>query len=381
MRELARAIGARRAAFARVLFYEALCIPALVCACATDTSGLARREPRQGESAGAAGAGTTLPDPESGDGGSGQGGSAPSAVDSGARGVIAMVHGIVDGGRLFVCLWETTTSRTLRSERPIPEGGLAFGEVYRLPTDWDLASQEMAADLFMAVPEELRELGCEQLSRLPLDSSAGPAPDAGSELGDAGGGAPGVPFPVEPALPRRAGSVTFPIGGLRPGGAYALVSAGCATRGVLPPEELCGVRDSLFGGYQGLVLAEFGAGAPTSADGSLGLQFLNASRAVARADLVLQGSNQRQPLTLANDVRFGALRPLVPARVAVPVGLELHVDGATSSTYTQAWAETGGAADASVGRDHLVVYVGPAPSVASDSGFAPPRFVLIPSSE
>ena len=126
-----------------------------------------------------------------------------------------------------------------------------------------------------------------------------------------------------------------------------------------------------------------GAGA-AGAEGPLGLQFLNASRAVVRADLVLQGTTERQPLTLANDVGFGALRPLVPARVAVPVALELHVDRAAVSAYTQAWADTVTSAEAGVmgvEGESLVVYVGPAPTVTADLGFAPPRFVSIARTE
>jgi hypothetical protein len=139
----------------------------------------------------------------------------------------------------------------------------------------------------------------------------------------------------------------------------------------------------VFGGHQALVLTEFGTGAPAGAGGLLGLQFLNMSRAVPRADLVLQGPAERQPLVLASDVRFGALRPAMPAWVAAPVGLELHVDGAAVSAYTQAWADTVASAEAEVieGREHVVVYVGPAPSGTASSGLAPPRFVLIPSGE
>lgn len=363
--------------------YRAALPIAVAVACATDTSGLARREPRAGESAGAGGAGTTAPDSGSGNATSWEGGGAGNPGDGGGLGAVAIVHGIVDGGRLYVCLWETTSSRTLRTERPIPGGGLAYGEVHRLPTDWDLSSQEIAAELFMAAPAALDELGCEELSTSAVNLTPPPAPDAGSDLGDAGARGPG-PFPVDPVVPRRAGSVTFPPRALRAGAAYALVSAGCATPGRSLAEEVCGARDSLFGGYQALVLAEFGRGASAGAEGPLGLQFLNASRAVPRADLVLQGTTERQSVTLANDVRFGALRPTEPARVAAPVGLELHVDGAAVSTYTQAWADTLTSVEAAVmdvEREHLVVYVGPAPTVSADRGFAPPRFVSIASAE
>jgi hypothetical protein len=153
---------------------------------------------------------------------------------------------------------------------------------------------------------------------------------------------------------------------------------------VRPSEEICGLADPLSGAHQRLVLTEFGSATSVEGETRFGLQFLNASRAVGRADLVLQGASQRQPVLLANDVEFGALRPRLVAIVDEPAGLELHIDGGEGSDYIQSWPDTlsWNRVDATaVGRNYLVVYVGPVPSVAADLGFAAPRFALIPATE
>lgn len=360
-------------------------VAALAGACATDTSGLARREPVGGESAGSGGAGAEGRGDAAPDRGAGSGGAARGGGSLGGEGSIAITHGIVDGGRLFACVSETTSPRTFRTERPIPEAGLGFGEAHRLPTDWELSRQEVVAELFVALPAQVAGLGCDALlESLAAPPASPPLTDAGrTSAVDAGTVGSVLPFPAEPAAPRRAGSVTFPPGALRAGSQYVLVSAGCATVGAQPVPEICGPPDPLFGGHHALVLAGYGSGEPVATDGNISLQFLNASRAVARSDLVLQGTSQRQLLAVANDVRFGSVRPPLPALVQEPAGLELHVDGAGTSSYTQAWASTftqpDGDGPAATGA-HLVVYVGPAPSVAA-SGFAPPRFMLIPEAQ
>ena len=188
----------------------------------------------------------------------------------------------------------------------------------------------------------------------------GASPDAA--VADAGAEAP---FPLEPTLPRSAGSARFAPGVLRPGGRYALIATGCTSPGAVGHEDACGAPDALFGEFQALVVAELAAGTAPGSE-RLGLQFVNASRAVARADLALQSEGQQASAPLGNDVQFGSVRPLQPAVVAAPIGVELHVQRERLSSYTQAWADTvegvGGAA-AALGHSHLLAYVGPPPSV------------------
>lgn len=344
------------------------------CACATETSGLAQR------SAGAAGAegsasGEPIPEVVGVSSGKPDGGAAGPGAGAGL-GSIAIVHGVVDGGRLFACVRQVTSSGTSWAQAPVPAEGLGFAEVHSLPTDWELSSDALEVELFTALPTQVDGLGCDAL----LAGLAAPVAEAavGRDAGsDAGSTESAGTLPGEPRQPRRAGSVSFPAGALRAGARYALVSAGCAASGAPPSEEMCGPPDGLFGSHRALVLAELGAGASLAAN-DLSLRFLNASRAVRRADLVLQSNDSEQAFNLASDVRFGALRPLEPARVAEPLGLVLHADGDVVATYTQTWGDTlgSGAPNAESGGDYVVVYVGPAPGTAA-AVLAPPRFALI----
>jgi hypothetical protein len=200
------------------------------------------------------------------------------------------------------------------------------------------------------------------------------ASGADASITDAGPAPP--PFPLEPTLPRRAGSVRFAPTALRSGARYGLIAAGCTGPGAEAQPTACGEPDALFGGLAALVLAEISSESVAGAE-RLGLQFVNASRAVPRADLTLQEPSGPAGAPLGNDVPFGAVRPLRAAAVDVPVGLELHVQRERLSSYTQAWADTpiadGGDG---LGRNHLVAYVGPLPS-GNVLGLAAPRFVLI----
>jgi hypothetical protein len=292
-------------------------------------------------------------------------------------GALSVVHGVVDGGRLFICLRRVSAGPAFPTDPPEPAGGLPFGGVHRLTLDWDVASDEVEAALFAATALQIEGLTCADLvssSPTPPATLDGGSPDAGDA------GLPDVPFPTEPTVPRRAGSVAFAAGALQAGKSYALVAAGCATLGVEPSAETCGAADP-FGLYQALILVEQRQQA-VDAELNFGLQFLNASRSISRTSVVLQGASQRQPVRLATDVQFGAVRPQASASVEEPAGIELHVDGADGANYTQSWADTliwAGVSAIELRRNYVVAYVGPAPNVPADSGFAPPRFVLLPS--
>lgn len=339
--------------------------------CSTDTTGLARRAPvaaggTADEPAGAAGAVTS-----GGGASAGEGGASPGGGEAG-EGAIDVVHGLVDGGSLLVCLWSVASGQVLGDDAP-ESGGVAYGQSLRLPTAWDL-SQAVDVELFVAATASGATFRCSELRASAVDGHDISQVDADAGGADAGAPDP-PPFPLEPRVPRRAGSLRLASGLLRAGAHYALVATGCTSPGGSPSEDICGAPDSLFESQQALVLAEL---APGPAGDGLGIQFLNASRAVSRADLVLQGANQRQSMRLTNDVQFGAVRPRDSVSVAAPVGVELHVEGATPSSYTQPWADTvSSSGDPLVpGENHLLVFVGPAPGSAA-SGVGQPRFVLI----
>src|SRR5688572_10465863 len=248
---------------------------ALALACSTDTSGLAR-QPTPGVEAGGASGGFAPPEAEAGTGGSagsGTGGSGGGSAGGGGVGALHVVHGLVDGGDLFVCLREAGGA-ALGADTPQPEAALAVEA------------------LLYVVAGGLAGRSCSELGAL----SQIPAPtllDAG-----AGDAAPAAPeFPLEPFEPRAAGSVRFPPGLLRAGTSYALVAAGCTGAGA--SEDVCGPPDLIFGSSQALALAKIDDQIVGAGGGSLGLQFLNASRAVARASVVLQGQVEQDSRRLA----------------------------------------------------------------------------------
>ncbi len=371
--------GQFRAAAGRAV----LALSSLIWGCSTDTSGLERRDP---ESAGQGGA-AAVP---SRNGGSGQGGSAqgfggarPPEAETGV-GSVNILHGVVDGGRLFICLRDIATGQALTSDVPGPPGGLGFGEVYRIAIDWDVSQVDVEADLFAATLAQVEAAAT--CSGLLANRPTAPPPFSGADAeatrGDAGLAADAatlpIAFPREPGAPRSAGSVSFAPGTLRPHAHYALVSTGCATLGVSPNAEACGVADG-FGSFQSVALVELGSQA-IEGETRFGLQFINASRAVRRADLVLQASGQTRALTLTNDVQFGVLRPRVVASVDEPAGFELHIDGATLADYSQSLPDTLAAsalAEIAFQRSYLLAFVGPSPRGIQEPGLAPPRFVLI----
>lgn len=345
-----------------------LCVVALALACSTDTSGLARRPPASGGGGGVAGgtggasAGMGGQPPASGGGGSG---GAPAS--SGGMGSVRVVHGLMDGGRLFVCLREAGGAE-LGGGAPLPEEGVAYGESLRVPVSWD-AELDVEALLFVVAGGVVAPV-CSELIEAAQPQLGG----ADSGARDAGAFDP--VFPLEPVVPRSAGSVRFPPGLLRAGAHYALVAAGCT--GLGGGEEVCGRPDPVFGSSLALALAQIASGTIASGGGRFGLQFLNASRAVSRADVVLQGQTDQESRRLAEDVAFGAVRPRDAAPANEPVGVELHVEGASASSYTEVWADMveAGGAPVEAGSNYLLVYVGPVPGSGA-GGVAPPRFVLL----
>ena len=349
----------------------------LVTACSTDTAGLERR-PDDGRSGGAAGVEAPAGGTSSGGGGGGTGGTQdppPPPVETGT-GAVTIVHGVVDGGRLYACLRNPASGDFLGGDAPMPAGGLEYARGLRVAADWDLAADEIDVELFVASEGGVGDETCsaliataldaEQVRALPADAGA---PDAGAPV-----------FPLEPLAPRRAGALRLLPGLLRPGAHYALIAAGCSAAGSSPQEEACGAADPVLDSHRALVLALIAPAGGADPRG-FGLQFVNASRAVPRADVVLQGETPGQTVALSGDVQFGVVRPGNAASVlTAPVGIELHVDRATASSFTQLWTDTvptSGEDALELGANYLLAYVGPRPGAVVSLGVAPPRFVLV----
>lgn len=330
-----------------------------VAACHTDTSGLERRQAEPpGTDAGIGGSsgttGSTSPPPLAG------------ALDSGASGPaspgsIAIVNGVVDGGRLFACARDAATRQSLAAGQPTPADGLAFGGVYHLPLDWDLASRAVELELFVSIAALDAGATCDDLHRVAQLASN--PPDAGPGTPEAGAPEPGPADSTSgPRGPRSVGSLTLAAGSLFTGKHYALAATGCAAPEALSAPESCGPPDPLLGSRASLLLVEFGA--ERIVGGSyFGLQFLNASRVLGSADLALQPEGAASgSVSLARGVGFGALRPRAVATVEQPLAVELSGDGTGTLAYSQSWTQTLEASslgEIEPGRNYLLASIGP----------------------
>jgi hypothetical protein len=290
----------------------------------------------------------------------GAGDSDSGAAVPASRGSIAVVHGVVDGGRLFACARDAATQQALAAGRPAPADGLAFGGVYHLPLDWDLVSRAVEVELFVSVAALDAAATCDDLRRLGHLAST---PNAGQGTPEAGAPEAG---PAEdtpgPRGPRSVGSLTLAAGALFAGKHYALAATGCAAPETLQDPESCGPPDPLLGSRSSLVLVEFGA-ERTLGGRYFGLQFLNASRVLGSADLALQPEGAPNgSVSLARGVGFGALRPRAVATVEQPLAVELRGGGSETVPYSQSWTQTleaSALAEIEPGRNYLLASIGP----------------------
>lgn len=338
--------------------------------CSTDTAGLERRDPPAVDPMAAAGS-ANAPDPAEGMTGGAGGGGEPSP--SGKAGSFVVLDGLVDGGRLFVCLRDGATGALLQggsgmmpADSPMPTEGLEFGHFQRFPFDWDVDAVDVEVQLFRAQLGAPETESCEALRQAAAISPP--------EVTDAGA--------LEAATPpgvRSAGSLTLARGSLFEGRHYVLVVTGCAAPDAVAVPQLCGEPDPLFGGRSELILVEFGLELPEDA-GSFGLQFLNASRSLGPADLSLQVGLPEVSVPFVSDVGFGVLRPRSVAGVEQPFALELRGRGTNVAPYSQSWTETlrAGSLELEPGRNYLLASIGPLPR-ADGSGAAAPLLVLIPA--
>jgi hypothetical protein len=345
-------------------------------ACKTNTSGLELREP----SAGGASTGGT--------GSSGLGGAAslggaeadPDEPQPSEGPELSLVHGVVDGGQLVSCWLDPGTGAPVGGGAVEPGAGLEFGGVYRKAIDWDVSSEARQVELFSLPAAAVPSASCASLLSTPL---VDPAPR------DAGAGDAGLDAAVEdgivrafsePARPRRAGSLLLAAGALGTGKSYALISAGCATRGELPPGS-CGARDSISGEHLSLLLVEARYFAVEAA--LFGLQFVNASRSAGSLDIVLEPAQSSLPaIEIAREVALGSVRPRTTASVQVPARVQLGTSGSGAFQYRQDWQallDVSGLDEIELGRSYLLVYLGPllVPTGELVSGIAQPRLVLI----
>lgn len=372
----------------------------VVVGCHTDTRGLERHEPASAGQGSGGGAGASSAAGAGGGAGDESGAGDALATPSGPV-TLSVVHGLSDGGRLFTCLRNTSTGQELPAGGAELQAGLEFGKNAPLSVDWDVAVESAAVELFAARDGALSALGlgsqpgCADLRRLAGSARAATSPPSPVVALDAGTRDSGVldsdasSNPVEPPPNGlvQLEPVAVAAGSLHAGGHYALVATGCAaTVSEVANEAGCGALDVLTGVRASELLVEFATG--TLDDPAyIGLQFLNASRALGRADMLLQGQDPNQPpRALANQVPFGALRPARVTAVEVPLALQLQAGGGAGSTFLESWRDAlaaSGLDGAPLNHDYLLLFVGPNPSLDPTTllaaGLAPPGLVLLPA--
>jgi hypothetical protein len=300
----------------------------------------------------------------------GSAGASGEVSTPGEGGSLVVLDGLVDGGRLFVCLRDAASGGAVPGgpviDSPRPPEGLEFGGFQRFPFDWDVAALDVKVELFRAEPGSADAQSCEALRQAAAAFLPVP-PDAGAVQ------------PVEPPGVRSAGSLMLARGSLFEGRHYALVATGCAAPEAVSMDQLCGAPEPLFGARSELVLVEFGAEL-TEGGSYFGLQFLNASRALGPADLSLQIGIPEVSVPFASGVSFGVLRPRAVATVEQPFALELRGRGSNVVAYSQSWMDTLQASSLQLrpGGNYLLASVGPL-SPADGSGVSAPLLVLIPA--
>jgi hypothetical protein len=355
----------------------------------------------------------------------------PAIPELAGNGSLTLLHGVVDAASLSFCVVVTTPEETVLSVKPMPAGGLAYGQALVLPLDEsiDLAVSELRT-VAVATPRDGSDEDCAELltrfgHALPdaargvvlphttaASSGAGavevdggvsdagslePA-DGGSVLGGSadGGSADGGPFDGGSA---DAGHVAFPalrtaeLPRLLPGTfddrSYLLVATGClGAPGLEHPDEraICGPgftqnRATFAGVFVALSrLVDFG---------SLGLQFVHASQALGeltlRSDAADTGGTSFTVATavvLGEIAPYSARRSLTVENIGAPledVVFELSSSPDGSMLGTQPWS-LGVDPNRIVlenGRAYTVVLIGPGVGADDEAWWNPPRLTLV----
>jgi hypothetical protein len=226
----------------------------------------------------------------------------------------------------------------------------------------------------------------------PDDAPSDGATDASHDAGDAGdAGDVSVEAPPQAPALRAAELAVIPAGTLAGAESYLLVLQGC----IGGPAFVDPIDDILCGtGYS--------AGAPTLAmvlvalsrqvaDGKLGLQVVNASRAASSVDLrsTPPESGPGGVVTIATKVLPGAIRPKQPsfaqpvAGYGVPLdaaSLEVLYAGSSVASLIVPWstARAQGALDPLAdGKGYTLVLIGPRPGVGAGSWWNASTLTLV----
>ncbi|MCA9630962.1 MAG: hypothetical protein KC766_25025 [Myxococcales bacterium] len=232
-----------------------------------------------------------------------------------------------------------------------------------------------------------------------LDASAGSAGSAGAGGAslDAGagedsstGGDSSVDGGVTPPALRAARLAMLPPGSLRDDRSYLMLLSGCMggpSFSDASAETICGP------GYSDAT--------PTLTNSvvelsritqalSVGVQFLNGSRAAGEADLLSVPGEQANgsPITIASRIQFGRIAPRPPnldypaSSYGAPlseVELQVFAYGATTPGATANWQSALSVPGLENARNYTVVVLGPSPGFVQQGWWQPSRIVALPN--
>jgi hypothetical protein len=379
----------------------------------------------EGPGGGGAGGTSSAPVPSTGGAGGVAGirdGGSPPVEPTGPR-TLTVVHGVIDSPWIAFCFApvKAGVERPVTGA-PLPASGLKYGRTAVLGPlpDIDLAADGVRPYVVAASgPSAIAGLDCAALverahatplppTGVPSDASLGDSSrspldattrlDASSRpLRDASLGADfprdAEPSPHDATVPvplvRAAALPLVPEGQLALERSYLLVASGCVGGpGVRDPSELSICGDS-YSPSTPTLAPLLVALSRTTKPSSVSLGFLDASPAFSHCDVRFTPPLHADPLTLAEDVVTGALRPRPPSIkfAADDIGagnalasMQIYAHGSNKAAYDEPWQTTLDAGDLS-GLENAAAYtlilVGPFPAFSAKRWWNGPLVTIV----
>jgi hypothetical protein len=349
---------------------------------------------------------------------------APISNEPMGRPALTLLHGASDAKTLYFCLVASVGDEDWVSERPLPAGGIAYGEALVVPLaeGFEPALNLGEATLLpIAIAAEPSDVGANCSTLLadfgyafdgvfrPVVSDAGVPPGTAQPLRDAGANldasalqdaAPPLPSDAAvrfdagadagPVLPKlRVAELTRLLPGSLEERSYLLVASGCfGAPGLSADDEalLCGesfvaARSSLLGLLVPLSrVVDFG---------KLGLQSVNANLATTEVTVRSNpGEMEGTFLTVASNVLLGGIGPasanrsLPLADLGMPlrdVMLNVNLGPSPDVAMSLPWAVVLDRSGLELRDTHAysLVLIGPAPGLSPAPFWNPPSIALI----
>lgn len=304
--------------------------------------------------------------------------------------VLTLVHGLADAERIGLCLGRAADDGPTRFDsRPLPAGGLGYGESFTLSEAAELDFENDALELIVLTGEFDADDDCSDTLERAYWPGRIQEPVPGVGAGGAAGaaGAGGAGFGGEGAVerpPLRAQVLpTVPANSLVLGRHYVMVLAGCmGGPGVIDDGTYCGANfASDAASLRTLLVPVSRAVQP----GRLSFQFLHAAAATSQVDVRsvpnMFGSGVQVYLT--SRVRFGIIAPKEPylshstEELGIYDGAELVVSASSGGELREHWRNLADDIEIADERSYLAILLGPRLGRGGAEGFNASRLMLL----